>query len=62
MLSLGMYLVAFVISIVLAFGEIGEGIETTSLRIGLLYSWVPMLVICTVIDRNPNPSEPSAYV
>jgi hypothetical protein len=62
MLSLLTFLVAFVISVVLAFGEIGEGIDVTSLTLGLLYSWLPMLVICTIIDRNPVSSERTAYV
>ncbi|KAK0621830.1 hypothetical protein B0T17DRAFT_600607 [Bombardia bombarda] len=60
MLSLGTFLVASVISIVLAYGEIVEGIDVTSMVLGLLYSWLPMLVICTIIDRNPVSSERTA--
>jgi len=62
MLSLLTFLAAAVISIVLAFGELGDGIDVTSLTLGLLYSWVPILVICTIVDRNPVSSERTSYV
>ena len=57
--SLGTFLVGFVISIVLAFGEGGD---TTSMRLALIYTWLPMLVICTIVDRNPISSEATSYV
>ncbi|KAK5655566.1 hypothetical protein OQA88_5497 [Cercophora sp. LCS_1] len=53
MLSLGIFLGAAIISIYLAFGEAGAGIDATSLTLGLLFTWLPMIVICTIIDRNP---------
>ncbi|KAK0614395.1 hypothetical protein B0T14DRAFT_539890 [Immersiella caudata] len=57
MLSLGTFLAAFIFSIYLAFGSAGEGVDVTALTLGLLYSWLPMLVICTIVDRNPVSSE-----
>ncbi|KAK4224264.1 hypothetical protein QBC38DRAFT_458481 [Podospora fimiseda] len=57
MLSLGTFLVAAIISVYLAFGDAGEGPDSTSLTFGLVYCWVPMLVICTIIDRNPVSSD-----
>ncbi|KAK0642955.1 hypothetical protein B0T16DRAFT_437739 [Cercophora newfieldiana] len=56
-LSLGTFLAAFVFSIYLAFGATGEGVDVTGLTLGLLYGWLPMLVICTIIDRNPVSSD-----
>jgi hypothetical protein len=58
--SLGVFLVAFVISVALAFAEIGEYRTGTPLILGLLYCWLPLLVIFTIIDRNPVSSERSA--
>ncbi|KAK3680918.1 hypothetical protein B0T22DRAFT_474369 [Podospora appendiculata] len=60
MLSLGSYLIAFILAIYLAFGEVGDGVDVTSLILGLLFSWLPMLLICTVIDRNPISSDRTA--
>jgi hypothetical protein len=60
MFSLGTFFAAFVISIVLAFGEIGDGVDIRSLRLGLVYTWLPILVITTIVDRNPVSSERTA--
>ncbi|KAK4445168.1 hypothetical protein QBC34DRAFT_358660 [Podospora aff. communis PSN243] len=57
MLSLGTFLAAFVFSIYQAFGATGEGVDVTALTLGLLYSWLPMLVICSIVDRNPVSSD-----
>ncbi|KAK0643191.1 hypothetical protein B0T16DRAFT_391758 [Cercophora newfieldiana] len=67
--NLAMFLVAFVFSIVLAFkdlggdeddGEDGRGNSTAtpfSLAFGLLLTWLPLLVVFTIVDRNPVSSE-----
>jgi hypothetical protein len=58
--SLGVFLIAFVISVALAFAEIGENRTGSPLVLGLLYCWLPLLVIFTIVDRNPVSSERSA--
>lgn len=59
--NLGMFLVAFVFSVVLAFAELGDDKNSPfSLAFGLLVTWVPLLVVFTVVDRNPISSERSA--
>lgn len=58
--SLGTFLVAFIFSVVLAFGEVGDDISVTPLTIGLLYGWLPLLVITTIVDRNPTSSDRTA--
>jgi len=60
LLSLGTFLLAFIISVVLAFADIVENIDVTPLALGLLWSWLPLLVILTIVDRNPVCSERSA--
>jgi hypothetical protein len=53
MLSLGTFLVAFVFSIVLSFAQVGEHTKVDMLVLGLLFTWLPMLVIFTNVDRTP---------
>jgi hypothetical protein len=60
LLSLGSFLLAFIFSIVLAFAEVGKAVNVTPLTLGLLYTWLPLLVICSIIDRNPVSSERTA--
>jgi hypothetical protein len=56
--SLATFLLAFIFSVVLAFGDIsGDSIAVFSLNLGLLVSWLPVLVIFSVVDRNPVSSE-----
>lgn len=62
MASLGMFLVAFVFSVVLSFAQVGEHTKVDLLVLGLLYTWLPVLVIFTIVDRNPVSSERVAYV
>jgi hypothetical protein len=56
--NLAMFLAAFVFSVFLAFTEL-EGDTTTpfSLAFGLLLTWLPLLVVFTIVDRNPISSE-----
>ncbi|KAM7187294.1 hypothetical protein V8F20_011049 [Naviculisporaceae sp. PSN 640] len=51
--SLGTFLVAFVFSVVLSFADTPESGSVDQLGLGLLYTWLPMLVIFTIVDRNP---------
>jgi hypothetical protein len=52
-LSLLTFLAAFVFSIVLAFYDLGENSTAHSLALGILFSWLPVLVCYTIVDRNP---------
>ncbi len=58
--SLATFLVAFVFSVVLAFGNLGDHTDFLALSLGLLVMWLPLLVIFTIVDRNPISSERSA--
>lgn len=58
--SLGIFIAAFGFSIVQAFVSGGGSQPVLTLTSGLLFAWLPMLIIFTIIDRNPNSSERSA--
>ncbi len=58
--SLATFLVAFVFSVVLSFAEVGESSTVDPLILGLLFSWLPVLVIFTIVDRNPVSSDRTA--
>lgn len=58
--NLGTFLVAFIFSVVLAFAELGGNSNTFSLAFGLLMTWLPLLVVFTIVDRNPVSSERAA--
>jgi hypothetical protein len=58
--SLGTFLAAFIFSVVLSFAQVGENTKVDPLVLGLLYSWLPILVIFTIVDRNPVSSQRSA--
>jgi len=58
--SLGTFLVAFIFSVVLAFAELGPDNTPFSLAYGLFIFWVPLLVIFTIVDRNPVSSDRTA--
>ena len=53
LVSLAWFLVAMGISINKAFGELGEGATAHNLALGLLMSWLPVLMAATIVDRNP---------
>lgn len=53
LLSLLSFLTAFIFSVVLAFAEVDADLDVTPLTIGLLYSWLPLLVLYSIMDRNP---------
>ncbi|KAH7408076.1 hypothetical protein DE146DRAFT_361438 [Phaeosphaeria sp. MPI-PUGE-AT-0046c] len=53
MANLGTFLIALVFSIVLSFAQVGEHTKVDMLVLGLLFTWLPMLVIFTNVDRTP---------
>ncbi|KAI8715224.1 hypothetical protein NCS52_01029700 [Fusarium sp. LHS14.1] len=57
---LGTFITAFIFSIVLAFDEEAGNRTGSPLTLGLLYCWLPLLVIFTIIDRNPVSADRSA--
>jgi len=58
--SLAVFLVALIFSIVLAFGDLGKGVDVVYMSIGLFVLWLPILVAFGIIDRNPISSERTA--
>ncbi|KAK4984754.1 hypothetical protein LTR66_008388 [Elasticomyces elasticus] len=50
------FLVAFTISLVTAFADLGNNTTAHSLALGLLLSWLPVLVTMMIVDRNPSAS------
>ncbi|KAI9681305.1 MAG: hypothetical protein M1817_002588 [Caeruleum heppii] len=41
------------ISVQAAFGQLGENQTAHNLAIGLLLGWLPILILCSIVDRNP---------
>ena len=61
--SLGGFFLAFGLSLSLAFSDLGDEHQpATMLSLGLLFAWVPILVVFSVVHRDPISSERSAYV
>lgn len=58
--NLATFLVAFIFAVVLAFAELGDENTPFSLSFGLLVTWLPLLVVFTIVDRNPVSSERTA--
>jgi hypothetical protein len=58
-LSIFLFFVAYAVSLVLAFGSIGERTTAHSLAFGILISWFPLLVLWAIIDRNPVSADRS---
>lgn len=50
---LGTFLVCFVFSAILAFGEMGDNTTAHSLALGLLVLWLPLLETFAIVDRIP---------
>ena len=51
------YLFSFAISIQSAFGQLGENTTAHDLALGSLLGWLPILVLCGIVDRNPVGSD-----
>lgn len=43
---------AYIFSVVLLFAEVGGESSVDSLILGLLYGWLPILVVFATVDRN----------
>jgi hypothetical protein len=57
LVSMMWFLVALIISIYKAFGDIGDNTTAHDLAMGLLMSWLPVLISASLVDRNPTNSE-----
>lgn len=51
------FLFALAISIQAAFGYLGDNAQAHYLALGLFMSWFPVLVLCSIVDRNPVASD-----
>ncbi|KAF2141988.1 uncharacterized protein K452DRAFT_24394 [Aplosporella prunicola CBS 121167] len=47
------FLFSLALSIQTAFGDIGENATAHDLALGLLMAWLPVLILCSIVDRNP---------
>lgn len=56
-ISTGWFLFSLAISIQGAFGQLGKNAEAHDLALGLLLGWLPILIMCSIIDRNPVAAE-----
>lgn len=52
-ISLMWFLFSLAISIQAAFGQIGQNSTAHSLAMGCLLGWVPVLIMTSIVDRNP---------
>ncbi|KAI9865557.1 MAG: hypothetical protein M1824_002298 [Vezdaea acicularis] len=57
LVSMFWFLVALILSIYKAFGQVGINAVGHNLAIGLLMSWLPVLISTALVDRNPTNSE-----
>jgi len=51
------FLFSLAISIQAAFGLIGQNATAHDLAIGLLLGWLPILILCSIVDRNPAAAD-----
>jgi hypothetical protein len=51
------FLFSLAISVQSAFGMIGENSEAHDLALGLLLGWLPILILCSIVDRNPAAAD-----
>ncbi|KAF2658975.1 hypothetical protein K491DRAFT_689578 [Lophiostoma macrostomum CBS 122681] len=51
------FLVSLSISIEAAFNDVGSNTQAHSLAIGLFMAWFPVLILCSILDRNPVASD-----
>ncbi|KAK3332753.1 hypothetical protein B0T19DRAFT_353144 [Cercophora scortea] len=58
--SLALFLVAFVFSVVLTFGDLGTDNDVLYMSLGLFLLWLPILVTFSIVDRNPVSSKRTA--
>lgn len=54
-ISILLFFIAYAVSVTLAFSnDLGDRTTTHSLAYGILISWLPLLVLYAIVDRNPN--------
>ena len=58
--NLAVFLLAYIFSIVLAFSDLSESTTVFVLDLALLFSWLPVLVVFAIVDRNPVSSTHQA--
>lgn len=51
------FLFALAISIQAAFGQLGNNHTAHDLAVGLLLAWLPVLILCSIVDRNPAAAD-----
>ncbi|KAF9694814.1 hypothetical protein EKO04_007064 [Ascochyta lentis] len=51
------FILALGISIEAAFGDLGSNLQAHNLAMGLFVSWLPILILCSILDRNPVASD-----
>ncbi|KAF2738610.1 hypothetical protein EJ04DRAFT_41324 [Polyplosphaeria fusca] len=51
------FIVSLGISIESAFGDVGSNAQAHDLAIGLFLAWFPILILCSILDRNPVASD-----
>jgi hypothetical protein len=56
-ISIVWFMAAFATGIYQSFREVGDYTIAHSLAVGLLLSWLPILVLMSIADRNPNGVE-----
>lgn len=55
--SIMWFLFAFALSIQAAFGVVGENRTAHDLALGCMLAWFPILIMATIVDRNPIAAE-----
>ncbi|TLD29614.1 hypothetical protein E2P81_ATG05908 [Venturia nashicola] len=51
------FLFSLGISIQSAFGYLGDNAQAHDLAVGLFMSWFPILILCSIVDRNPAAAD-----
>ncbi|KAF2012796.1 hypothetical protein BU24DRAFT_374589, partial [Aaosphaeria arxii CBS 175.79] len=51
------FMVSLGISIEAAFGDLGNNAQAHDLAMGLFTAWLPVLILCSILDRNPMASD-----
>ncbi|KAF2630322.1 hypothetical protein BU25DRAFT_362432 [Macroventuria anomochaeta] len=51
------FILALGISVEAAFGDLGSNLQAHNLAMGLFVSWLPILILCSILDRNPVASD-----
>lgn len=58
-ISIFVFFVAYAVSLVLAFGGLGDRATAHSLALGILVSWLPLMLLFAILDRNPVSADRS---